>query len=786
MESASVSNQVSIRKLKLAFCLYKYFPQGGLQLDFLHIAKDCQRRGHEIRVYTLEWVGDIPDGFEVITVPVYALTNHTRKERFSVWVNDALYRDPVDGVIGINKMPGLDVYYAADSCYEEKMQTQRGWLDRQFPRYHHFASYEDSVFGKDSLTEILMISDVQRPFFEKHYGTSRDRMHFLPPGISSDRIAPENVDEIRSQMRAELGVADDEYMLLTVGSGFIKKGVSRALHAQRSLPAEIREKTKYFIVGRDTPGPFKRLIFRLGLRKRVTIFSEGCDPNDIPRFLFAADLLIHPATDESAGIILIEAVVAGLPVLATDNCGYGHFVEEAEVGSLVKSPFEQKALNTKLLEMLQSERRNECLENGRRFAKHANIYSLHQEASYHIERVIFERSTQIGHKHTLAFTLYKYMTFGGLQLDFIRIATECQRRGYKIRVYTVSWEGQVPLDFDVLIVPVKSVTNHSRNQKFTEWVGNHLKEYPVNSVVGFNKMPGLDIYYAADTCYAEKMQTQRSWYHRQLPRHHHFAKYEQAVFDRSAETEILMISEVQKPLFLKYYGTKEERFHLLPPGILRDRRAPTNAADIRKELRQEFSIAADDFLLLMVGSGFITKGLDRILLGIASLPEEVRNRTSLVAIGQDSPKNFERMAHRLGISNRIQILKGRDDITRFLLGADLLVHPAYLENTGTVLLEAIVAGLPVLATDVCGYAHYIKEAGAGRLVPSPYEQKIFNQQLLGLITESDLKLLQQKGLAFAGHADIYSMPQRAADFICQYAQQKHPESAGSKLQVIDN
>ena len=45
--------------------------------------------------------------------------------------------------------------------------------------------------------------------------------------------------------------------------------------------------------------------------------------------------------------------------------------------------------------------------------------------------------------------------------------------------------------------------------------------------------------------------------------------------------------------------------------------------------------------------------------------------------------------------------------------ADLLIHPAYNENTGTVLLEALVAGLPVLVSAVCGYAHYIAEADAG-------------------------------------------------------------------------
>ena len=45
------------------------------------------------------------------------------------------------------------------------------------------------------------------------------------------------------------------------------------------------------------------------------------------------------------------------------------------------------------------------------------------------------------------------------------------------------------------------------------------------------------------------------------------------MFDKDAKTEILMISEVQQPLFIKHYDTPLERFHLLPPGIAQDRRA---------------------------------------------------------------------------------------------------------------------------------------------------------------------------------------------------------------------
>ena len=108
----------------------------------------------------------------------------------------------------------------------------------------------------------------------------------------------------------------------------------------------------------------------------------------------------------------------------------------------------------------------------------------------------------------------------------------------------------------------------------------------------------------------------------------------------------------------------------------------------------------DEILLLMIGSGFITKGVDRSLIAMAALPQSLLDRARLIVIGQDKPSAFRRMAGKLGLSNRVLILKGRDDIPRFLIGADLLVHPAYVENAGMVLLEAIVAGLPVIATDI--------------------------------------------------------------------------------------
>ena len=366
----------------------------------------------------------------------------------------------------------------------------------------------------------------------------------------------------------------------------------------------------------------------------------------------------------------------------------------------------------------------------------------------------------------LAFVLYKYFPFGGLQRDFMRIALECQQRGHRIRVYTLIWEGDIPPGFEVLVAPVKAFFNHRRNEKLSAWMEADLAKRPVDRLIGFNKMPGLDVYYAADGCFEDKAQNLRHSMYRSFGRYRHFAEYERAVFAKDAKTEILMISEVQQPLFIKHYDTPLERFHLLPPGIAQDRRAPPNAAEIREGFRQEFNLAADDLLLVQIGSGFKTKGVDRSLKALAALPAELKKRTRLLVIGQDDPKVFQLQSATLGLGDNVQFLKGRSDIPRFLLGADLLIHPAYNENTGTVLLEALVAGLPVLVSAVCGYAHYIAEADSGLVLNEPFEQAQLNEYLARMLTDSAQRAAwSRNGLAFAETADLYSMPQRAADVI---------------------
>lgn len=749
--------------MQIAFCIFKYFPHGGIPRDLMKIARECLARGHRVRVYAGRWLAEPPADIEVVEVPVKALANHQRYERFAVWVRAHLARHPADLVVGMNKMPGLDVYYAGDSCYEEKARTQRGVLYRLLPRYRHFVRFERAVFDASVATRILTISDVQVPYFRKHYGTPRERFHALPPGIDPDRRAGADREHMRAEFRAEFGIADDESLVLFLGSGFIKKGLDRVLLALHALPVEVARRTRLFVVGHDHAEPFRRMAKRLGISRRVC-FIEGRD--DVPRFLFGADGLVLPAYDENAGMVILEAMIAGLPALVTRNCGYAHYLAGADAGLVAATPFDQSAFNGQFLELLCSPRRGAWRANGLALADDTRIYQLARVAVDRLEE--FARAR----RPTVAFALFKYFPFGGLQRDFLRVAGACRARGYHVRVYTLSWQGEVPEGFEVVQVPVDAFTNHSRYRRFADWVHADLDWRPAACVVGFNKLPGLDVYYAADPCFEEKARELRWPWYRHTRRYRLFARFERAVFQSPGAapdgsfsgTSILLITLRQKATFQRYYPTPDEAFRVLPPGVSPDRRPGEDAPAVRAALRAEHGVADHELLVLFVGSGFITKGLDRALLAVAALPGELPVR--LFVIGQDNPGRFASQAEDLGIAARVTFFAGRDDVPRFYLGADLLLHPAYMESGGIVLLEAIIAGLPVITTDVCGFAPYVAEADAGQVLPGPFDQAALDQALEDALgNPAERRRWSRNGLAFGGCADIYDMPERAADLI---------------------
>lgn len=365
----------------------------------------------------------------------------------------------------------------------------------------------------------------------------------------------------------------------------------------------------------------------------------------------------------------------------------------------------------------------------------------------------------------IGFTLMDYFPYGGLQRDCLRTAEICAARGHEVTIFTQTWQGERPPGVAVELIGRRGLSNHARTRHFAARLTRRLSVNGLHGLVGFNRLPGLDLYYAADPCFAAKMARSKPAWYRWLPRYRQFLFMERAVFSAQSRARILLLTSAEIPIFQERYGTPIDRFRVLPPGIPRLDSSEEARRQARAKVFSLLGASKNGTLLLFVGSNFRGKGLDLVLRGLAALPEPLGKSTRLAVLGQDDPRRYAKLAVRLGVSTQVHFLGGRDDVSDFLLAADLLVHPSHGESAGMVLLEALTAGLPVLTRDTCGYAFHVENAEAGRVLPSPFRQPEFNEALREMIRGGRRSYWRANALQYAAREDLYRCHEIAADII---------------------
>ena len=370
-----------------------------------------------------------------------------------------------------------------------------------------------------------------------------------------------------------------------------------------------------------------------------------------------------------------------------------------------------------------------------------------------------------------------------MQRDMLRIARELIKQGHRVEVFAISWEGeQNEPGLTVTILPAPGWFNFRRYHNFlasTKAYIDKLKgtDQAFHYILGFNRATWLDAYFGADPCFIERAHVQRSFLYRLTPRFRWFAQCEKAIFHKDSRTHVLLLSKKEKLDFQKWYQTPDHRFHYIPPFLSRERFELGEKSEMRTYLREAFGFKLNDFVFLLVGSGFFMKGLDRAIRAIAALPEAQKNRVKLVAVGQDKPEPMLKIAKKLGVLENVVISKGRPDIPKLMQGADVYIHPAYRENTGLVLLEALACGLPALVTETCGYAHHIRDANAGLIVTSPYQQEKLNQLLECMLLSEDLEKFAKNGIRYVQKIMSDNDGSAEANVLIDLAQKKNTHHA---------
>ena len=214
------------------------------------------------------------------------------------------------------------------------------------------ARVEDRLVSEGGCRRFLAVSELTRKIFLGEYPIDPERVTVVHPGIDASPYAKLDRERCRREIRGRFGIGPDEPLILFVSMNFAIKGLDHLLRGLGSLRTGSPEKRfRLLVIGRGDEKAYGRLARELGLGDAV-VFAGAVAREKLPEFYLAGDLYAMLSRFDTFGMVVLEAMAAGLPVLISGSVGARDIVREGENGFVVENPEDADAVADRIRTML--------------------------------------------------------------------------------------------------------------------------------------------------------------------------------------------------------------------------------------------------------------------------------------------------------------------------------------------------------------------------------------------------------------------------------------------------
>ncbi|MCX7816196.1 MAG: glycosyltransferase family 4 protein [Syntrophales bacterium] len=324
-------------KVRIGFCIPKYGMIGGAEGFAASLADELASDPMwEIHIFANQWQpSKAPVIFHRIPIPIFP--RFLRPLSFALFAHRACVRAKIDIIHAHDRMFEPDIYTLHGIPHllwikEVRRKIQPSLFDLTL------GWVEKRMVNSKRNCHFIAVSNLTKEYLLRRYPSASPHVSVVHPGIDPEEVTGPGSKNLRDHTRKKYGIPSDLPIVLFVSMNFHIKGLDFLINALGKLRVLFPEvKFHLVVVGRDNKGPYQRMATNAGIGSSVT-FTGILTRKALNELYSSADLFVMPSRFDTFGIVVLEAMAKGLPVILSSKVGAKDLIEENVNGFTIDDP----------------------------------------------------------------------------------------------------------------------------------------------------------------------------------------------------------------------------------------------------------------------------------------------------------------------------------------------------------------------------------------------------------------------------------------------------------------
>jgi UDP-glucose:(heptosyl)LPS alpha-1,3-glucosyltransferase len=309
----------------IAVVIPKYGLVGGAEQFAAELTGQlCNRTAYTFQVFANRWESN-SGVISFQKIPIYSFPKFLTTLSFAWFVERRIKRGHFDLVHSHERIFAADIYTLHGIPH-------RWWIShirqkKAMSLYDAATAWvEKKLVMESGCKKFIAVSELTRQIFLSEYAVNPDRVAVIHPGVHLPDDPLSGQSDIRDSVRRELGIACDDPVIVFASMNFEIKGLDDIL----SSLAQVRRQHNHFkliVAGKGNVKKYQKLAADAGVADHV-IFTGVVGRERMNDLYRAGDLYVMLSRFDTFGMVVLEAMSAGLPVIVSSHVGAKDLVEE--------------------------------------------------------------------------------------------------------------------------------------------------------------------------------------------------------------------------------------------------------------------------------------------------------------------------------------------------------------------------------------------------------------------------------------------------------------------------